>query len=1129
MSFRRSVAALPIFLAWAWIPFSASAKPRDAVVPDAGSTPRDYRLHAAFERPSAARFQAGPRFRIDLEPALRHDVAVEHPARQAPVLRVWADGKLVRGPEAVPALGRGGAADYPDARVDFSGDFTLFVRFSSEDGAGTLVAKCPPEGDWQPDAKALFLRDGRLVYDIGWLGAMSGGPRVDDGREHLALLVQSGGETRLWLDGRQIARRGEFRRPDAEGHVLRVGRAAENFGGDLIAGRVPEIRYWARALGGAEMRALLEGGPEQANTPDFVHREEAAGGGVPRIEAADGRVPAETWFQPLERSDHAEIVRAWGPESLEEGRRIYTGLCVVCHGTRDEPGSLPTATNFALGPFANGADPHSMYLTLTHGYGQMVAQPQYTTAQKYAVIHYIREEFLRPHQPELAPEMREADLELLPKGLALAEAEQEDRSLPPHRRMDLGPALFWTYQVSPENLARKGLAVRLDDGPGGVSRGRAWLVYDHETMRVAAAASGDFIDWRDIAFDGSHGSHPRLTGELHFELPVGPGWESPAGGWDDPRPLGRDGLAYGPLPAGWARFAGLYHHGDRVLLAARIHGREVLESPGWVDYGETPVFTRTLNLGPGEGMLRLRVAPAGLNVVLVGDGRLVLEDGFHVAELPPEARSRLYLSRADVPSLQALAETVREPLDLEPLTRGGPARWQEEIETVSQVDESGSAFAVETFPLPRENPWDSWMRPGGFDFTPDGAAAVVAMWNGDVWRVDGLRDPAPATLRWRRIASGLFQPLGVRFRGDDLFVTCRDQIARLHDLNGDGEIDFIECFNSDHQVTEHFHEFAMGLQTDEEGNFYYAKSGRHALDAVLPHHGTLLRVSADGSRTDILATGFRAANGVCLNEDGTYFITDQEGFWTPKNRINRVVEGGFYGNMFGYSEVTDPSDEAMEPPMVWITNEKDRSPAELLRVPDGAWGPLGGSLLNLSYGTGRLFIVPHEEVGGLWQGAVGELPMPAFATGIMRGRFSDDGALYACGMFAWAGNATAEGGFHRIRHTGGAVHVPLSVRAASGRLTLGLSDPPDPASVRPEAFALETWSLVRSERYGSDHHDTREIEIRGARLLEDGRTIELEIPDLAPTDCYALQFSLRDLEGGEIEREIHGTLHRLAD
>ena len=87
---------------------------------------------------------------------------------------------------------------------------------------------------------------------------------------------------------------------------------------------------------------------------------------------------------------------------------------------------------------------------------------------------------------------------------------------PPYLRMDYGPALFWTYQVAPGNIAQKGIAVRLDDGPGGVSKGRAWMVYDHDTMRVAAATTGDFVDWKGIALDGSHGTHTSLKGERHF-------------------------------------------------------------------------------------------------------------------------------------------------------------------------------------------------------------------------------------------------------------------------------------------------------------------------------------------------------------------------------------------------------------------------------------------------------------------------------------------------------------------------------------------------------------------------------------------------------------------------------------
>jgi mono/diheme cytochrome c family protein len=904
-------------------------------------------------------------------------------------------------------------------------------------------------------------------------------------------------------------------------------RLARDLVVNLPEGRVHDIAMEHPSAGPPLLRVWSDGkptrGPEELKAWKFGNTER------PRIDPAGGVAVRNVWVQALERSDHAEIVKGWNPRSLEEGRKIYTTTCVICHGTEDKPGSLPTARRFAHEPFKNGADPYSMYVTLTKGFGQMVPMPQYTTAQKYAVIQYIRETFLAPRNPTQLTPISPAYLASLPKGLARVEAEKEDRSLPQYERMDIGPALFWTYQVAPGNIAQKGIAIRLDEGPGGVSKGRAWMVFDHDTMRMAAATTGGFVDWKGIAFDGSHGTHTGLTGERHFVNPAGPGWASPDGKWDDPRPQGKDRLPYGPLPREWAHYEGMYLHGGKSVIASTVGGTSVLESPGWIDFGATPVFLRTLNVGVAEKPLLLRVAPDSVNVSLSGDGTLRKDGGYWVAELPGSSKTRLFISRAEQSSLDSVGKSFDSSLDLTPLVLGGPPRWPQEITTTSEPGNKDAPFIADTFPLPLNNPWQSWMRPGGFDFTPDGKAAIIAMWNGDVWRVDGLMESAPSTLRWRRIAGGLFQPLGVKFRGDELFITCRDQIARLIDLNGDGETDFIGNFNNDHQVTEHFHEFAMGLQADAAGNFYYAKSGRHALDSVVPHHGTLLRVSADGKRTDILATGFRAANGVCVNDDGTFFVTDQEGFWTPKNRINRVKAGGFYGNMFGYSGVTDSSDSAMEQPVVWITNNKDRSPAELLWVPKNAWGSLGGSLLNLSYGTGRAFIVPHEQVLGKWQGAVCELPMPAFATGIMRGRFAADGALYTCGMFAWAGNATDPGGFHRIRRGTSPAHVPLEIHAVKGGLKVIFSDPIDPSSVKNEAFTFEVWSLKRSAKYGSDHYKQHPLPITSASLDKEGRVLTLAIPQLAPTQCYALNAKLVTSGGKQIERNIHGTIHELGD
>ena len=95
--------------------------------------------------------------------------------------------------------------------------------------------------------------------------------------------------------------------------------------------------------------------------------------------------------------DHRGMIAEWNDESLKRGQAIYQGLCVNCHGTIDKPGSLPTSLRFATGKFKFGRDPFSIYQTLTHGGGLMMPQTWMVPQQKYDVIHYLREHFLRDH------------------------------------------------------------------------------------------------------------------------------------------------------------------------------------------------------------------------------------------------------------------------------------------------------------------------------------------------------------------------------------------------------------------------------------------------------------------------------------------------------------------------------------------------------------------------------------------------------------------------------------------------------------------------------------------------------------------------------------------------------------
>ncbi|MGE3809540.1 MAG: DUF6797 domain-containing protein, partial [Gemmataceae bacterium] len=561
--------------------------------------------------------------------------------------------------------------------------------------------------------------------------------------------------------------------------------------------------------------------------------------------------------------DHAGIVRDLDDKALKRGGEIYNRLCINCHGSLDKPGSLPTSLRFAEGKFKNGHDPFTMYQTLTRGFGMMVPQTWMVPQQKYDVIHYIRETYLRKRNPSQYFAVDDRYLQRLPKGDTRG---PKPSNILPWEQMDYGPSLLATYEIGTrgENFAYKGNAIRLDAGPGGVSRGRYWMIFDHDTLRVAAAWNGKgFIDWQGINFNGTHAVHPHIVGTVGFANPTGPGWANPAdGSFADVRIQGRDERHYGPLPRAWARYRGMYAHGPHTIVSYTVGSTEVLEMPGLARLEPAPVFTRTFNLGPRDRDMVLQVAHLekgetsairdGLAVSkaliaglagTTGKSTWLSSDGNLRLRIPAGSeplRFTLWQCRPGEEPVEKILSTlhIEEPArDLTALTKGGPPRWPQVLTTKVEAGKEDGPFAVDTLSWPTANPWFCRLRFTGFDFFPDGDRAAVCSWDGNVWLVSGL---GKQELTWRRIASGLFQPLGLKIVDGKIYVSCRDQICRLHDLNNDGEIDFYECFNNDHQVTEHFHEFAMGLQTDAAGNFYYAKSARHALKAVVPQHGTLL-------------------------------------------------------------------------------------------------------------------------------------------------------------------------------------------------------------------------------------------------------------------------------------------------
>ncbi|MFL0685637.1 MAG: DUF6797 domain-containing protein [Algoriphagus aquaeductus] len=841
-------------------------------------------------------------------------------------------------------------------------------------------------------------------------------------------------------------------------------------------------------------------------------------------------------------------------ESIRTGEHIYNNTCFNCHGNPDQEGSMPNAFKFWEGEFKVGKDPYSIYQTLTRGYGSMPPQINLTPTEKYDLINYLRETFIKEKNPGQFVEIDSTYLASLPIGTNKGPTPKEFK---PWAEMDYGNFLINTYELvglnAPErerssgpsplpdenlvkaNFAYKGIAVRLDQGSGGVAAGKAWIMFDHDLMRVAGAWTGKgFIDWEAILFNGKHNISPRTVGDLHFSNPVAPAWANPeTGKFDDPRFQARDGRKFGPLPREWAQYKGLYQFRDRVILSYTVGSAKVLETFGLEMLENQHIFTRTLNISPSEKPLKMRIAPKGTAVALVGEGAVLKEEsGFLVMETSPSQmiKVKILIRKSGINGLTQYAKTSSPPEDLEIMIKGGPSRYPQKLTSEVLAGTQEGPFQVDIMNPPFDSPWKNQFRLSGIDFFKDPNKGVICSTDGDVWLVEGFTKNS-GKLTWQRIASGLFQPLGIKVVNEEIFVTCRDQLVKLHDFNGDKETDYYEAFNSDHLVTDHFHEFAMGLQTDKEGNFYYAKSARHAREALVPQHGTLIKVSRDGQKTEIVATGFRAANGVCINPDGTFIVTDQEGHWNPMNRINWVKKGGFYGNMFGFNPPKDSTEAGMEQPLVWVERDRDQSPSELLWVDSKKWGALNGKLLNLSYGYGKVFVVPFEKIGTLVQGGIFELPVPRFSTGVMRGRFNPgDGQLYLCGLSAWGSTQPQLGGLYRIRKVDQPMVIPVGIEATKTGIALTFTDRLDEASVQDTShFTIKTWDLVRSRKYGSKHHNEQILQVTKAELSPDKKTIKLTIPNIKPTWVMEIQYHIKDDQGVLREGLVQNTIHQLGE
>ena len=683
----------------------------------------------------------------------------------------------------------------------------------------------------------------------------------------------------------------------------------------------------------------------------------------------------------------------------------------------------------------------------------------------------------------------------------------------------LGPFQACTMTF-PNGTITKALAIN--------AGGDVAVCYDTVSGNLRAAWKGGFLHFDEARYGLIN--KPRFAGTVQFLAPHGSRWNEPV------------------------KYRGLEVRGDHVIVRWRVGETDVDESPSAASVADLPVVMRTWEVGPSSRALRLEILDAtnrgsivetieGVSIARVDSGEnTTAAIALGAATVCPNDQNvAVDFSPADVPRLAAIwiwtgpkarlsefAKFVQsvgkseKPSSVKTLAMPPPMpnnHWTP-LTTVGELGKGSQPWLIDTLTAPYDNPWKALLFFSGIDFLPSGEVVACTI-HGDVWLISGI-DEKLGHLTWRRFATGLFQPLGLRVVDGRIHLLGRDRITVLRDHDANGEADEYENFSDLIQTSAGGHDYVTSLETDPSGNFYYVDPrGVH-------------RISSDGKNHETIATGWRNPNGMSVGPDGTITVAPQEGNWTPASRIDVVRAGGYYG--YGGPRVAPERPLGYDLPLCWIPRAIDNSTGSQVWVASDRWGIPRGELLNLSFGRCSVQWVLRETVQGQPQGGVVALP-GRFLSGVMRGVFSPiDGQLYVAGAQGWQTAATRDGCLQRMRYTGRKISLPTRLATRTNGLQITFAVPLAEAPAEDVgSYHIEQWNYQYAQQYGSKEFSVAQpgvpgrdpVEIRSARLLEDRCTVFLEIPQIRPVMQMRVEWNLNAADGAVLRGELFNTIHHL--
>jgi hypothetical protein len=660
-------------------------------------------------------------------------------------------------------------------------------------------------------------------------------------------------------------------------------------------------------------------------------------------------------------------------------------------------------------------------------------------------------------------------------------------------QMDTGPFMASVLRT-PGGVVAKGLSIKLlnDQQPYSVA-------YDTQTCSFKAAWTGGFLKFNPNKFGVVRA--PEINGKIQVQCSQ-PTWGNAK-----------------------VRYNALFSNGQFNGISYEVNNTKVEEIP-WSD-GKN--LYRLIAVHPHPETLRMVLTDQpsygdnqrGKVLLLESEGaKLETSSDAVRLEIPPSNSLQeihiAYTQDSEFPLVKQIEEQLFKMFLFK------DHRWEPTQVTAGKIGKEEGAFALDTIHVPFDNPWNALMFITGHDFFSNGDMAVCTL-HGDVWLVSGL-DETLKKVVWKRFATGLHQPLGLRIVDDRVYVLGRDQITLLEDDDGPGEIGHGEAdayinFNNEGMTSTSGHDYAACLETDSEGNFYYIRA-----------HEGVCKVSKDGKTHTSIAEGFRNPIGLGVGPNGVITASPQEGNWTPASCIIQVKQGGYYG-------FPGPRNGHWDQPLCWMPRVQDTSSGGQVWVSNSKWGALKDRLLHLSYGQCRLMLVNREKVGNTWQGGTYTIPGIRFNSGSMTARFSPkDGHLYVTGLRGWQTAGTKYGCLQRVRYTSKHLRMPLEVKTTKTGIQITFTDKLDEELAEDvESFTINTWNYKYSSEYGSkmykpsspDEVGKDKVTVKSAKLLSDQKTVDLTLSPHLPVMQMSIEYDLDDAKGEEMYGTLYQTIHQI--